>query len=126
MIYTTGLTPHSLATIRISYNEMQKQFQHNKKYLSENIEFFTSEIEKLGLKELFIESHSAIHCCVISGNEKVKAISTKLKEKGFDVKAIVSPTVPENKERLRFCLHAYNSTKEITNVLKNLAIFVKE
>jgi 8-amino-7-oxononanoate synthase len=105
---------------------MQKQFQHNNNNLSKNIEFFTSEIEKLGLKELFIESNSAIHCCVISGNEKVKAISKKLKEKGFDVKAIVSPTVPENKERLRFCLHAYNSTKEITDVLKNLAIFVKE
>ena len=125
-IYTTGLTPHSLATIRISYNEMQKQFQHNNHNLSKNIQFFTSEIEKLGLKELFIESNSAIHCCVISGNEKVKAISKKLKEKGFDVKAIVSPTVPENKERLRFCLHAYNSTKEITDVLKNLATFVKE
>jgi 8-amino-7-oxononanoate synthase len=125
-IYTTGLTPHSLATIRISYNEMQKQFQHNNNNLSKNIEFFTSEIKKLGLKELFIESNSAIHCCVISGNEKVKSISKKFKEKGFDVKAILSPTVPENKERLRFCLHAYNSTKEITDVLKNLATFVKE
>ena len=65
----------------------------------------------------FIQSDSAIHCCVIPGNEKIKGISEKLQEKGFDVKAILSPTVQENQERLRFCLHSYNSKKEISDVL---------
>ena len=123
-IYTTGLTPHSLATIRISYNEMLKQVQHNKNNLAENIQFFKSEIITLNLKELFVESNSAIQCCLISGNEKVKTISEKFKEKGIDVKAILSPTVPENKERLRFCLHSYNSFEEISEVLRLLSVFI--
>lgn len=123
-IYTTGLTPHSLATIRISYNEMLKQVQHNKNNLAENIQFFKSEIITLNLKELFVESNSAIQCCLISGNEKVKTISEKFKEKGVDVKAILSPTVPENKERLRFCLHSYNSFEEISEVLRLLSVFI--
>ena len=54
---------------------------------------------------------------IIPGNEKVKAIAGQLQEKGFDVKAILSPTVPEGQERLRFCLHSYNSTQEISAVM---------
>ena len=90
----------------------------------ENIQFFKSEIITLNLKELFVESNSAIQCCLISGNEKVKTISEKFKEKGVDVKAILSPTVPENKERLRFCLHSYNSFEEISEVLRLLSVFI--
>jgi 8-amino-7-oxononanoate synthase len=120
-IYTTGLSPHSLATIKVAYNEMLKQVQQDKINLSENIHHFLEEVKRLKLD--FIPSCSAIQCCVISGNENVKLISEKFKEKGFEVKAILSPTVPQNQERLRFCLHSYNSAKEISEVLSLLAIF---
>lgn len=121
-IYTTGLSPHSLATIQCCYNELLKQDQ-NKNKLLENIDHFIQEVKRLNLK--FIPSCSTIHSCIISGNESVKAISNKIKEKGFEVKAILSPTVSENRERLRFCLHSYNSKKEITEVLELLNNFVK-
>ncbi|MGY0425460.1 MAG: aminotransferase class I/II-fold pyridoxal phosphate-dependent enzyme, partial [Polaribacter sp.] len=142
-IYTTGLSPHSLATIKLAYKEMLKQTQHQEK-LAENIRFFNSEIEKLQFpffslasikpprnREIlkkqwgFIKSNSSIHSCIIFGNEKVKNCSQELQKKGFDVKAILSPTVPKNKERLRFCLHSYNSTKEISEVLCLLSRFAK-
>jgi 8-amino-7-oxononanoate synthase len=120
-IYTTGLSPHSIATIKITYNEMLKQVQQDKINLSENIHHFLAEVKRLKLD--FIPSCSAIQCCIISGNENVKLISEKFKDKGFEVKAILSPTVPQNQERLRFCLHAYNSAKEISEVLSLLDIF---
>lgn len=121
-IYTTGLSPHALATIKCIYDELVSSIGvENSKKLQENIYHFTSETKRLQLE--FIESKSAIHCCVISGNEKVKSIAQKLQEKGFDVKPILSPTVSVHEERLRLCLHAYNSTKEITKVLENLSIF---
>jgi 8-amino-7-oxononanoate synthase len=119
-IYTTGLSPHSLATIKVSYQEMQNQVQHKQK-LAENIAFFKSEIEILQLKNLFIESNSAIHCCIISGNNNVKKISLQLQKNGFNVKAILSPTVKEEKERLRFCIHNYNSKEEISKILELLS-----
>ncbi|WP_064966485.1 aminotransferase class I/II-fold pyridoxal phosphate-dependent enzyme [Tenacibaculum ovolyticum] len=119
-IYTTGLSPHSLATIKFAYLELSKS--KSKKSLEKNISFFKQEINRLQLN--FIKSNSAIHCCVIPGNEKVKEIANQLKKKGFDVKPILSPTVNKNEERLRFCLHSYNSYKEITSVLENLATFV--
>ncbi len=119
-IYTTGLSPHALATIKIAYQTLLNQPEYPEK-LQDNIHHFKKEIKRFSLN--FIPSNSAIHCCVISGNKKVKNISLKLQENGFDVKAILSPTVTKGKERLRFCLHSYNSVKEISKVLELLSIF---
>jgi len=120
-IYTTGLSPHSLATIKTSYHQLNANLINE---LSQNIQHFKTASEHLGIDDKFIVSNSAIHCCIISGNEKTKRIAEKLQEKGFNVKAILSPTVSEGKERLRFCLHTYNLPEEITTLIKNLATFV--
>ena len=121
-IYTTGLSPHSVATILIAYQHLktEKVAMQN---LKQNIQFFNQEKTQRGLKSLFVYSKSAIQCAIIPGNEKVKSIAANLQEKGFDVKAILSPTVPEGQERLRFCLHSYNSEEEISEVLCLLCNF---
>ncbi|WP_395063339.1 aminotransferase class I/II-fold pyridoxal phosphate-dependent enzyme [Flavobacterium sp.] len=119
-IYTTGLSPHSVATILIAYQHLKSE-EEAIQNLRNNIQLFNQEKMQLGLKPLFVYSKSAIQCAIIPGNEKVKSIATKLQENGFDVKAILSPTVPEGQERLRFCLHSYNSEKEITEVLRLLS-----
>ena len=117
-IYTTGLAPHSLAAILMSYQHLEKTDAVNK--LNENIAYFNTQIHLLGLEFSFIKSDSSIHCCIIEGNKKVKAISQELVKAGFDVKAILPPTVPKNKERLRFCLHSFNTFAEISSVLQLL------
>ncbi|MDP5230838.1 MAG: pyridoxal phosphate-dependent aminotransferase family protein [Cellulophaga sp.] len=122
-IYTTGLPPHALATIGCAYAELKSTNSKNK--LQENINFFKEQIEVLGLNTIFIPSTSAIHCCIISGNEKVKNVSLHLQKEGFNVKAILSPTVPLAQERLRFCLHSYNTKEEILNVLGILKSLIK-
>ena len=68
----------------------------------------------------FIESDSAIQSCIIPGNEKVKNAASKLEAEGYCVKPILSPTVPAGKERLRFCLHSFNSRDEISGVINIL------
>jgi 8-amino-7-oxononanoate synthase len=122
-IYTTGLSPHSVANILIAY-----QFLENEKKvidkLRNNIVYFNQQKLLLGLKSLFVYSKSTIQCAIIPGNEKVKTIATQLQKNGFDVKPILSPTVPEGQERLRFCLHSYNTEKEINEVLGLLSTFV--
>lgn len=115
-VYTTGLPPHSIAAILVAYQSLttEKQSRHS---LRENIIHFNQEKNLLGLKPMFVRSKSAIQSAIIPGNERVKLIARQIQEKGFDVKAILSPTVPEGQERLRICLHSYNSTEEITNVM---------
>ena len=114
-IYTTALAPHSLATIYAAHCALKTQ--NTSIGLHKNIAYFNKEVERLNLQTTFIKSNSAIHCCVISGNQKVKKTANYIQELGFNVKAILSPTVPENQERLRFCLHTYNTFQDITNVL---------
>ena len=122
-IYTTALSPHSVATILIAYQELEKQSETIQR-LKNNIQFFNQQKTLLGLKQIFVRNKSAIQSAIIPGNEKVKNISKQLQKKGFDVKAILSPTVPEGQERLRFCLHSYNSEQEIYDVLQLLSTFV--
>lgn len=122
-IYTTGLSPHSVATISQSYKCLAKEKEALAK-LKSNIVFFNQEKMRLGLKPLFVYSKSTIQSAIIPSNEKVKNCATFLQQKGYDVRPILSPTVPEGQERLRFCLHSYNSESEITNVLELLATFV--
>jgi 8-amino-7-oxononanoate synthase len=114
----------------IAYQHLTKE-QMALKALKENITHFNQEKNRLGLKPLFVYSKpacrqagSAIQCAIIPGNGRVKSIANQLQQKGFDVKPILSPTVPEGQERLRFCLHSYNTEKEITEVLSLLATFV--
>lgn len=118
-IYTTALSPHSLATIKMAYTELGET--KNAERLRQNIEHFKTEIQRLNLNTNFIESDSAIHCCIVPGNENVKHVSKQLSTNGFDVRPILSPTVPAGQERLRFCLHSYNTKTEITDVLELLA-----
>ena len=122
-IYTTGLSPHSVATILVGYQHLKTE-KETIELLRENIVHFNQEKNLLGLKLMFVRSKSAIQSAIIPGNQNVKSIANQLQEKGFDVKAILSPTVPEGQERLRFCLHSYNSKEEISEVLSLLSTFV--
>ncbi len=121
-IYTTALPPHSLATVNASYIELIQTKAIEK--LHENINHFLQEVKEQKLDMLFIASEAAIQCAIVLGNDRVKNIANHLHENGFDVKPILSPTVPKGQERLRFCLHSYNSKKEISEVLQLFATFV--
>jgi len=123
LIYTTGLSPHAVATIQVAYNNLSEN-EIARNQLRNNINFFNQQKQLLGLRPLFVRSKSSIQSAVIPGNEKVKNIATQLQEQGFNVKAILSPTVPEGQERLRICLHSYNSESEITELLKALSILI--
>lgn len=122
-IYTTGLSPHSVATIIVAYQQLEVQ-TNSLEQLRHNIQYFNQQKNLLSLKPLFVRSISAIQSAIIPGNEKVKACALALQEKGFDVKPILSPTVPEGQERLRICIHSYNTEAEITAVLQLLTSFV--
>ena len=122
-IYTTGLSPHAVAAILVAYQSLgsDKKSIHE---LKQNIIYFNQQLVLMGLKQLFVRSKSAIQSAIIPGNENVKSIAGELQKNGFDVKPILSPTVPEGQERLRFCLHSFNSKEEIGVVLQLLSKLV--
>ncbi|UMY66627.1 MULTISPECIES: 8-amino-7-oxononanoate synthase [unclassified Flavobacterium] len=120
-IYTTGLPPHSLATIQSAYAALEAAPERTA--LRHLIAAFNREKNLQSLKPLFIRSMSAIQCAILPGNENVKNAAAGLQAAGFDVKPILSPTVPAGQERLRFCLHSFNSEAEIQEILRLLRTF---
>lgn len=42
------------------------------------------------------------------------------------VRPVVSPTVPEGKERVRVCLHAENTTKEVLGLGKAIGAWIED
>lgn len=122
LIYTTALSPHTVAVIIASYEQLIEQARGKEKQttidrLRSRIDYFNGLVESLDLEQLFIKSDAAIHCAIVPGNAVVKTLSRKLKEANINIKPILSPTVPKGKERLRICLHAFNTNQEIKQVL---------
>lgn len=126
-IYTTGLPPHSQATVMAAYGHLSAihtsvgsdlSGQNTTLSLHKNIEYLNQKLEALNLKRFFIPSQSAIHCCLVPNNESAKRLAEILRECNFDVRPILSPTVPKGMERLRICLHSYNREEGINGLLE--------
>lgn len=113
-IYTTSLPPHSVATISAAY-DILPQMEKERKKLHHNILFFKNRITVLGISG-FLYSDTAIQSLIISGNQQVKEFSKKLIKAGFDIRPILSPTIPKETERLRICLHSFNTEEELNSL----------
>jgi 8-amino-7-oxononanoate synthase len=116
-IYTTALPPHTIASIDCAF-----------KFLSDNISLQNELQAKVNLFLRHLSSHinrtasaSSIQTAIVSGNLNAKNAAGKLQRAGFDVRPILSPTVPKDFERLRITLHAYNTDEEITNLANELS-----
>ena len=118
-IYTTALSPHSVAIIWASYRYWETHPQNAAK-LHQNIQLFKKHIRSNGLEKYFIESHSPIQSFLIGDATKAKNLADKLQKDGFGVYAIISPTVPKTKERIRICLHSYNDPECYDDFFKRL------
>lgn len=110
-IYSTALPLRSLVAIREAYSLLDKS-EKEIKALQQLIKTFKDSISK-ELRASLIPSDSPIQCLVVSGNDEVKKLAKVMQGKGFDVRPILNPTVPKGKERLRICIHAFNTEKEV-------------
>ena len=113
-IYTTALPPETLAHILAAYQYLPLAKEESE-CLRKNIQLFNELM--LQNQVTTTESNSAIQCILIAGNENVNAAAVALQTNGFDVRAIRSPTVKKGTERLRICLHSFNSEEEIKNLV---------
>ncbi len=118
-IYTTGPSPQTIATIQQQYNRMKNLLQSGEGRKSQELK---NELIK-GLKgayDLVYGEYGNIVSVVIPGVESCKAMAASLEEKGYFVKAILSPTVEKGKERLRICLHEFNTKAQIEELQREL------
>ena len=118
-IFTTALPVHSLIAVQCAYELLMAEGFSNA-CVHGLVEQFKKDFHSVDDVYL-IESRSPIQSLVIPGNERVKHVSKQLQAKGFDVRAIVSPSVPAGKERLRISLHAHNTPEQVEQLKQVLS-----
>lgn len=118
-IYTTALPYHALASVKCAY-ELLPMADKDRMELNDRIRQFGEAVDIP--RPL---STSPIQCVIIPGNENVKAVALQLQHEGYDIRPILSPTVPRGKERLRICLHAFNTREEVGALIKILQHIIR-
>ena len=114
-VFSTALPEQSVAAIMNSYR-LFPEMNEERKQLKALIERFQSAVT--GFDKLV--SDTPIQVVIIPGNGKVKEVAGNLQENGFDVRAILYPTVPKGTERLRIVLHAFNTNEEVDKLVADL------
>jgi 8-amino-7-oxononanoate synthase len=118
-IYTTAAPIHTHESVRQAYQLLKSPDFSNDK-LHHLIRFFREQAKQIHDLEL-IDSISAIQCIIIAGNEKCREVAKNLQDVGLDIRPIVSPTVPKGRERLRICLHEFNTEEDILKIFNTLS-----
>jgi 8-amino-7-oxononanoate synthase len=122
-IFTTAMPFHSLATIKCAYAILAKQ-QNKIQKISYLVDLFKKSIQ-VNKNAWLISSGSPIQSIVIPGNDRVKLVSAELEKAGFYAKAILYPTVPKGAERIRICIHSFNTEEQVLGLANKLNELLK-
>ncbi len=68
--------------------------------------------------------NSPVQAIIIPDNHQLRSLKETLLENGFLTYAVFSPTVKEGTERLRICLHSFNTQEEILDLTKLIKDFI--
>lgn len=114
-IYTTALPATAIAAIIASY-ELFPYMQAAREHLNGLITHFRNGVS--GLSTLY--SETPIQIVLNPGNTAIRELAARLQSEGLDVRAIMHPTVPKGKERLRIVLHSFNTLEEVDRLVATL------
>jgi 8-amino-7-oxononanoate synthase len=122
-IYSTALSPANahLALAAINWQHTHPQLLAQ---LTANIALFRQL--SLANKISITSSTTAIQPIMIGDNHQVIAIAQQLKQQGFLVGAIRSPTVPKGQARLRITLNSQHKAADIKSLVSSLTQLIHQ
>lgn len=121
-IYTTAASFHQLAAIKMAY-QLLKSSHEAVIGLKKNIELFKQAVNT-GENFTLLNSNSPIQCIILGGNEMAREAAKQLQMNNLDVRPILSPTVAQGTERVRVCLHSFNTENELTLLAATVNKFI--
>lgn len=68
-----------------------------------------------------VAGDSPIYPLIVPGAAAAKAVAARGRAAGFDVRAVLAPTVPAGEERLRIVLHSFNTEEEVLGLVEVIA-----
>lgn len=116
-IYTTGMAASQWASIGRAYQNLSKHHSLQSEKLRYNIHQFAETIKSRRMRVRIPTQDGPIQTILVNGNEAVLKLEAACRVEGLLVKGIRSPTVAEGKERLRICLHSFNTSDEIEQLV---------
>jgi 8-amino-7-oxononanoate synthase len=120
-IYTTGPAPAQWKAIAVAYAQLKGHHVGQSALLAQRIQQFKEGMAIAGLSELLTGVDGPIQVISVPGNQAVMNAEAACRESGLLVKGIRSPTVAAGSERLRVCLHAFNTEEEVACLVAILA-----
>ncbi len=112
-IYTTAPSDHSVISVSCAFDFLARNIKLQSD-LKLNIGYFAS---LAGEVKCWNQSASQIQVVLVPGYEQVTKAASRLQAAGFDIRPILSPTVKEGQERLRICIHTFNTKEEIGSLI---------
>jgi 8-amino-7-oxononanoate synthase len=113
-IFSSSLPFYSLAAVKVAYEFLDK-VNERRQHLVELASNLKRQIARNGKFQL-IASETPIQSILIPDNQRVKDNAGELQQKGFDVRPILYPTVAKGMERIRICLHSFNTEREVSRL----------
>lgn len=124
LIYSTVIPPHSVLVLDAAYDYMlTSDAAEARAMLQQRRDGFRRlATERLPRGSLLdAGTDSPIQGVITPGNRECLAVATKLRDAGFDVYPIRTPTVPKGSERIRIIIHAHNTEHEVERLIDALA-----
>ncbi|EAW08756.1 aminotransferase class I/II-fold pyridoxal phosphate-dependent enzyme [Aspergillus clavatus NRRL 1] len=129
LIYTTAMGFPFLASIRAAYELLSEgeteQHQHKLQQLIVYLRDRLAEIDALD-PALFQVDHFPTSPIFSVRSRYPRQLAAACQGKGFVVRAIMAPTVPAGKERVRLCLHAGNTSEEIDGLIDTFKLWLSQ
>jgi 8-amino-7-oxononanoate synthase len=117
-IYTTAAQDFLWTAIKSGYEFLKLKPELSKK-LHQNIEIFRNQNIETPSSEI-----SPIQAVLIPDNHQLRSLQGTLSDNGFLTYAVHSPTVKIGTERLRICLHSFNTEGDIVELTRIIKEFI--
>lgn len=114
-IYSTAPSPLDAVLLQSAY-ERVRAADPERAALQERIQEFCS----LDWQTNVSRNPTQIQFVSVPGSKRCRDAASALQSSGLDVRAILSPTVPAGKERLRVNLHSFNSSQDLSRLFVSI------
>ncbi len=119
-IFSTALPIYHYQMLSYIYDELVQHSEQSIHQLYSNIHFFLQQTKDL---HTFSKNNSPIQYVLIP-QDICTEVQQNLLQSDLYAKVILPPTVPSGKERIRISLHAFNTEKEIVQLIQLLKTLV--
>ncbi len=118
-IYTTGLPTHALVSLKCAYT-LLPNLTPERERAKKLAHLLYQKLNKLsGIR--CTPENSVILSVFLQQPQHLKKLAAALQQDTYDVRPVLSPTVPKGTERLRVIVHAFNTEEEIEGLAQAIA-----